>query len=96
MTMRDLQLRKPIGSFVLAELMAVIFHTAVLVKWRKLTILVSYHKFWSSNGRNRLQMMDSWKMNHSFMKLTSFSKMLTEQYATVLFVYLLFGIGYYQ
>ena len=83
MTMRDLQLRKQLGNFMLAELMVVIVHTTVLVKWRKLTILVSYHKFWFSNGRNRLQMMDSWKMNYSFIKLTSFSEMLTEQYDTV-------------
>ena len=83
MTVRDLQLQKPLGSFMLAELMVVIVHITVLVKWRKLTILVSYHKFWFSDGRNRLQMMDNWKMNHSFMKLTSISEMLTEQYATV-------------
>ena len=76
MTVRDLQLQKSLGSFVLAELMVVIVHIAALVKWRKLTILVSYHKFWSSNERNWLQMMDSWKMNHSFMKLTSFLEML--------------------
>ena len=76
MTVRDLQLQKPLGSFVLAELMVVIVHTATLVKWRKLTILASCHKFWSSNERNWLQMMDNWKMNHSFMKLTSFSEML--------------------
>ena len=83
MTVRDLQLQKPLGSFMLAELMVVIVHITVLVKWRKLTILVSYHKFWFSDGRNRLQMMDNWKMNHSLMKLTSFSEMLTEQYDTV-------------
>jgi len=45
MTVRDLQLQKSLGSFVLAKLIVVIVHTAVLVKWRKLTILVGYHKF---------------------------------------------------
>ena len=45
MAMRDLQLQKPLGSFVLAKLMVVIVHTAILVKWRKLTILVATTNF---------------------------------------------------
>ena len=45
MTVRDLQLQKPLGSFMLVELMIVIVHTEVLVKWRKLTILVATTNF---------------------------------------------------
>ena len=52
-------------------------------KVEKTDYFSSYHKFWSSNERNWIQMMDSWKMNHSFMKLTSFLEMLKEQYAIV-------------
>lgn len=84
MTLRDLQLQKALGSFMLAKLLILIVQTAILVvKWSTYTILVCCHKFWSSKRRNQLQMMDSYKMGHSFMKPTSFSEILIEQYATI-------------